>query len=313
MSDSIATRLAHRRATTPLLLPALALVAGVICISFTGIFTKWAAMPGPVTGAWRMAVATVVLLLPFVRERRQWSPDERREVRWGVLAGLWFAVNLGMLTSALLLTSAATATLLDNTAPIWVGLGALFIFKERLGRPYWIGLALALTGAAVVTGFNPFAGVRLSAGDALAFVGATFYAGYLLTAQRARRNLRSISFSWLVAVTAAITLFIVSVAMGYRLTGYGATSFASVIAMGILSQTGGWLLIGYALGHLPASTAVIGLLAQPVVTGLLAVPLLGEGLTLQQVLGGALALTGIYLCLRSKDAAAAAASIEAIT
>jgi drug/metabolite transporter (DMT)-like permease len=75
--------------------------------------------------------------------------------------------------------------------------------------------------------------------------------------------------------------------------------------MGIMSQAGGWLLIGYALGHLPASTAVIGLLAQPVVTGLLAVWLLSEALTSQQVIGGALALIGIYLCLRSKDAAAA--------
>ena len=306
MSDSIATRLAHRRATTPLLLPALSLVAGVLCISFTGIFTKWAAMPGPVTGAIRMFVAAIVLALPFLREARTWTARDRAGIKWGIACGLWFAINLGMLVSALLLTSAANATLLDNTAPIWVGLGALLVFKERLRRPYWLGLALALAGAAVVTGFNPAAGMQLGAGDALAFTGALFYAGYLLTAQRARQDLRSLSFSWLVAATAAITLFAVSLIMGLPLTGYPATSYASVIAMGILSQAGGWLLIGYALGHLPASTAVIGLLAQPVVTGLLAIPLLGEALTLQQVAGGVLALTGIYLCLRSKSVTVAA-------
>ena len=210
-----------------------------------------------------------------------------------------------MLTSALLLTSAANATLLDNTAPIWVGLGALFIYKEQLRRPYWLGLALALAGAAVVTGFNPAADIRLSAGDMLAFAGAIFYAGYLLTAQRARQDLRSFSFSWLVAATAAVTLFAICLIMDLPLTGYPLKSYASAIAMGIISQAGGWLFIGYALGHLPASTAVIGLLAQPVVTGLLAVPLLGEALSVQQVAGGALALTGIYLCLRSKGAAAA--------
>lgn len=313
MPDLIATRIAHRRQTSPLLLPALSLVAGVICISFTGIFTKWAAMPGPVTGAIRMLVAAIVLALPFAREARTWTPRDRQGIKWGIASGLWFAINLGMLTSALLLTSAANATLLDNTAPIWVGLGALFVFKERLGRPYWLGLALALAGAAVVTGFNPLAGMRLGAGDALAFVGAIFYAGYLLTAQRARQDLRSFSFSWLVAATAALTLFAVILLMGLPLTGYPITSYASVIAMGILSQAGGWLLIGYALGHLPASTAVIGLLAQPVVTGLLAIPLLGEALTLQQMIGGALALTGIYLCLRSKGAGATPASAEAIT
>ena len=304
MPNLITTRIAHRRATSPLLLPALSLAAGVFCISFTGIFTKWAAMPGPVTGSIRMLVAAIVLALPFAREARTWSARDRQGIKWGIACGLWFAINLGMLTSALLLTSAANATLLDNTAPIWVGLGALFVFKERLDRPYWIGLALALAGAAVVTGFNPLAGMRLGAGDALAFVGAIFYAGYLLTAQRARRDLRSFSFSWLVAVTAALTLFAISQLMGLPFSGYPITSYASVIAMGILSQAGGWLLIGYALGHLPASTAVVGLLAQPVITGLLAIPLLGESLTVQQTIGGALALTGIYLCLRSKGAAA---------
>lgn len=305
MPNSIVTHAANRRVTSHPLLPYAALAGGVLCISFTGIFTKWAAMPGPVTGAWRMLVATIVLALPFAREARHWSAGERRSVKWGVLGGLWFAINLGMLTSALLLTSAANATLLDNTAPIWVGVGALLIFKERLGRPYWIGLTLALVGAAVVTGFNPVAGLRLNSGDVLAFVGALFYAGYLLNTQRARRNLSSLSYAWPVAATAAVTLFAVSLAVGFPLTGYPLKSFAPVIAMGIVSQTGGWLLIGYALGHLPASTAVIVLLTQPVITGLLAVPLLGEALSLQQVIGGALALAGIYLCLRSKDAAAA--------
>ena len=60
---------------------------------------------------------------------------------------------------------------------------------------------------------------------------------------------------------------------------------------------GGWLLIIYALGHLPASAAVVVLLAQPVVTGLLSIPLLGETLGVRQVIGGALLLTGIALCL----------------
>ena len=70
-----------------------------------------------------------------------------------------------------------------------------------------------------------------------------------------------------------------------------------MIALGVLTQVGGWLLIIYALGHLPASAAVVVLLAQPVVTGLLSIPLLGETLGIRQVIGGALLLTGIALCL----------------
>jgi drug/metabolite transporter (DMT)-like permease len=248
-----------------------------------------------------MAVATLVLAIPFAREARRWTAHERAGVKWGVMGGFWFAINLGMLNSALLLTSAANATLLDNTAPIWVGLGALLLFKEKLGLRYWAGLALALAGAAVVTGFNPSAGFRLQPGDALAFVGAIFYAGYLLNTQRARRNLSSLSYVWLMGATAAVVLFVVSLVMGLPLTGYPLKSWLAILAVGTLSQAGGWLLISYALGYLPASAAVIVLLAQPVVTGLLAVPLLGEALSMRQVAGGALALAGIYLCLKGNE------------
>lgn len=275
----------------------LALAAGVLCISFTAIFTKWAGVPGPVAASIRMMVATVVLLIPLALHlRRTGAP--RAGVRFGVLGGLWFGINLGMLSSALLLTSAANATLMDNTAPVWVGLGALVFFREKLGRRYWAGLALALTGAAVVSGFRLAAGVRLNGGDALAFGGAVFYAGYLLNTQRARQDLSSLTYLWLVAATAAIALTTFCLIQGLPLLGHSSRTYLSLIAMGIISQAGGWLLINYALGHLPASTAVVVLLAQPVLTGLLSIPLLSEPLAARQVLGGALLLTGIALCLR---------------
>jgi drug/metabolite transporter (DMT)-like permease len=304
---------AGQTAAPSLVLPYLALVGGVLCISFTAIFTKWAHVPGPVAAAWRMLVATAVLAIPFAREARRWTDKERAGVKWGIMGGLWFAINLALLNSALLLTSAANATLLDNTAPIWVGLGALFIFKEKLRGRYWLGLALALAGAAVVTGFNPAAGIRLQPGDALAFFGAMFYAGYLLNTQRARRNLSGLSYAWLIAATAAVALFAISLVLRLPLTGYGLRSYGALLAVGLISQAGGWLLISYSLGYLPASAAVIVLLAQPVVTGLLAIPLLGEALTVNQIAGGALALTGIYLCLRSNGGAATEAAGEGVT
>jgi drug/metabolite transporter (DMT)-like permease len=279
----------------------LALAAGVLCISFTAIFTKWAGVPGPVAAAWRMIVATAVLSVPFLRQARTWTPQTRRGVRWGIMGGLWFAINLGLLNSALMLTSAANATPLDNTAPIWVGLGALILFREKLRSRYWAGLALALLGAAVVTGLNPAAGITLRPGDALAFTGALFYAGYLLNTQAGRRELDSLSYLWLVAATATVVLLVVCLVMGLPLTGYPLSSYAPLLAVGLISQVGGWLLISYALGHVPASGAVVVLLAQPIVTGLLSIPLLGEALTLQQIIGGAFALAGIYLCLRTEE------------
>ena len=197
----------------------LALAAGVLCISFTAILTKWAGVPGPAAAALRMTAATAVLTVPFAwHVRRSGLPHVG--VRWGVMGGLWFAINLGLLSSALLLTSAANATLMDNTAPIWVGLGALIFFREKLRKRYWVGLGLALTGAAVVSGFRLAGDLRLNAGDALAFVGAVFYAGYLLNTQRARRDLDALTYLWLVAATAAVALVAFCLIRGLPLLGY---------------------------------------------------------------------------------------------
>jgi drug/metabolite transporter (DMT)-like permease len=82
---------------------------------------------------------------------------------------------------------------------------------------------------------------------------------------------------------------------GPPLTGYPAVTYWSLIALALVTQVGGYLCINYALGHLPASIVSPTMLGQPVLTALLAVPLLGEPLILVQIGGGLLVLGGIWL------------------
>jgi drug/metabolite transporter (DMT)-like permease len=63
----------------------------------------------------------------------------------------------------------------------------------------------------------------------------------------------------------------------------------------------GYLALGYALGHLPASVVSPTMLGQPVLTALLAIPILGESLHPVQWIGGLVVLGGIYLVNRSRD------------
>jgi drug/metabolite transporter (DMT)-like permease len=303
----------------------LALLFGMLGISFTAIFTKWAAMPGPVAAAYRMSFAAAILALPFAWRLRSLgrsrttnvtpaggSEKSQQNTSWAgrlpwrsfgfaSLGGVWFGVNLAFLSSALLLTSAATATLLDNTAPIWVGLGAMVLFHERLRGRYWAGLALALAGAAVVSGLNPAHALAFQSGDILAFTGAIFYAAYLLTMQHTRRDLDTVSTLWLVEAGATVALLLMVLVLRLPMIGYPLSSYLAIFAMALISQTGGWLLINFALGYLPASTAVVVLLGQPIVTSMLSIPLLREPLSLYQIAGGALVLTGIYLCVRKQQ------------
>ena len=91
------------------------------------------------------------------------------------------------------------------------------------------------------------------------------------------------------------------VCLGTRtpLSGYPAETYAYFLALALLVQILGWLSVSYVLGHLPAAVVSPTLLGQPVITALLAVPLLGETLSPRHIAGGIAVLAGVLIVHRS--------------
>jgi drug/metabolite transporter (DMT)-like permease len=83
--------------------------------------------------------------------------------------------------------------------------------------------------------------------------------------------------------------------LGSPLGGFSTRTWLALFGLGLISQLGAYLALTYALGHLPATIGSVGLLAQVPLTAILAVPLLGEPLTMPYLIGGALVLFGIYI------------------
>ena len=132
----------------PSLLPYLALGIGVLALSFSAMFVRWADAPGPVTGFYRLLISTVVLTPLFVRRQLRAAPASMRVLLFPAIAGLFTAFDFAFWNSSLAFTTAANATLLGNTAPLWVALGAWLIYKEHLGGRFWAGLGLVSFGLA---------------------------------------------------------------------------------------------------------------------------------------------------------------------
>jgi drug/metabolite transporter (DMT)-like permease len=276
------------------------LALGILCIALSAIFVKLAGVPGTVSAFYRVAIAAVVLALPFARNvaRRKVVRDWRL---WALAAaaGIFFVLDIAVWNTSLFMTSAANATLLGNDAPLLVGLGALLLFHERLKASYWSGLALALAGMAVIVGPDAFGHTgQLGAGDLLAMLAGVFYAMYLLATQRIRARMDTLSSLWIAGAVGAVLLLAFNVIAGYSLWGFAPHQYLALLGLGLISQVAGWLAINYALGHLPASIVSVTLLAQPVLTAAFAVPILGEALEARQIAGGAVALAGIYLVNR---------------
>ncbi len=298
MSEKTNSRTDH---SATQLLPYLALVFGIIGLGFSAIFVRWAGAPGAVSGFYRMAIAAVIMALPFSIEARRRAPPSRRSIGLALLAGLFFAGDLAAWNTGVLITSAANATLFGNTSPLWVSLGALFLFKEKLRPAFWAGLLLAMSGAMIILGGDFLTHPTLGLGDLLALLAGVFYGLFFLATQRAREGLSSLASWWVSAAASSIALLALSLLLKQPLWGYSATSYASLVALALVTQVGGYISINYALGHLPASIVSPTLLGQPVLTALLAVPLLGEPVTVIQILGGVMVIGGIWLVNRQPE------------
>lgn len=274
----------------------IALAGGVLCIAFSAIFVRVAEVPGATSAFYRVLFAAAVAV-PLCLWKRPALP-KRKAVVLTLAGGAFFAIELLLWQVALLLTSVANATLLANIAPVWVALGALILFRERLGSYFWPGLLLALVGMVLVVSGGALELARFNYGDALSIVASFFYAFYLLVTQRVRAEMDTLSFLALSLVSSVVLLLVVCLVWGAPLGGFSARTWAALAALGGLSHLGGYLAINYALGHMRATSVSVSLLAQPLITSLLSIPLLGELLGAQQITGGALVLSGIYLVNR---------------
>lgn len=285
----------------PILLPYLSLAWGVLSLGFSAIFVRLADAPGSALNFYRMGIAAVLLALPFgVRLRKRTDPVPARAVRYAALGGVFFAVDLVLWSTGVNLSGATNPTLMANTAPIWVGLGAQLFFREKRGVIFWIGLLLALAGAGWILGQDSLQSADLGLGSVLGLMASFFYGGYLLLTQKGRADLDSLTYFWIVAASAACSLGLFSLIFKVPLFGYSRFTYLNFLALGVVIQVFGWLSINYAQGYLPAAVVAPTLLGQPVMTAVLSALLIGEQLTNQQIGAGLIVLLGVYLVHQSR-------------
>lgn len=281
----------------------LALGAGVLALSFSAMFVRWADAPGPITAFYRLFFS-IFLLFPFLIPRIRNSSDVRsRSLLFPILAGVFTACDLALWTSSLSYTTAANATLLGNTAPLWVALGTWLILKQSLTRAFWRGLTITLIGAALIMGTDFLLHPRFGVGDVMATLTGLFYGGYYLITEKSRAHFDSVTHIWFVGIGASFALFIINLILQNPFIGYDRLTWLVFLASTVVSQLIGYMALAYALGHLPASIVAPTMVLQPVVTAILAIPFLGEIPSIWQGIGGAIALVGIYVVNRSHQQA----------
>jgi drug/metabolite transporter (DMT)-like permease len=217
-------------------------------------------------------------------------------LKWLWLAGVFFAADLAVWHQSIRFTSVANSTLLANLAPVFVTIGSVWLFGDRINARFVGGLVLALVGSLLLVASSYTISEQSVFGDLLGMTTALFYAGYLLTVSRVRRDTSTVELMWWSTLACTIVLLPVVIATGETLWPQSARGWAVLIGLALISQVAGQGLIAWAMAHLPAAFSSVSLLVQPVAAAIFAWVLLSEPFGALQALGGAVVLAGIVIC-----------------
>ncbi len=234
----------------------------------------------------------VAILAPYGWRRRAHLRAGGANLFW---TGFLFGVVLVLWNHALLVGEVVRVVLLFYLAPVWATLFARFLLKGRIGPARALAIALGLSGAAVVLGFETGLPLPGSLGDWLGLVAGVLFA---LSATLARRvpeasgmDRTFVSF----AVAAVAALFVVWLA-GDGLAGdgpsaaemLGALPFAAALGiLAVLPAT--WLLLWGAARLDPGRVSIL-LLFEVVAAAASASLLADEPFGRREALGCALIL-----------------------
>ena len=270
----------------------LALFAGALVIGVAPVLVRFADA-GPVTVAFWRLLFSLPLLTMLVRR----SPDGvGRPSRLAGLAGVAFALDLAFWHHGIANTSVGKATVLGNLTPVVVTAMSWIVLKQRPTRLFLLATGLAIGGAwtmAMAKGLGSV-GPNPLLGDALSLAAAFWYALYFMAVSAARRVEGTARIMFWSALTGAPLLLASGALLGERIYPVTTAGWAACVGLGVMHVVGQGA-IAWALGRLPAATAAVTVLVQPVVSVLLGWLLFNEIFGVWQSVGAAVALTGVML------------------
>ena len=287
----------------PPISPKLALFISIVAVSTASILIRMSSAPPLIIAFYRMLFSTILLLPFLLRSKRI---DRVRELgQRGILnlmgVGVVLAIHFATWITSLSLTSVASSVIFVHVDPIFVAIVSHFLFKERITRRTLTGIIVAFAGATIIAVGDMGIGEMNFIGDVLALIGAVMLGLYILAGRRIRQELDLVSYVTPVYATSALVLGVMSFATGTSLTGYSSNEYLLFLVIAIVPMIFGHTLYNWTLKYVTAPVVSISILGEPVGASILAYIFLNETPTFMILVGGAVTLIGILICVFKPD------------
>ncbi len=277
----------------------LALLVGVVSVSFAAIFIRLAEAPPLVIAAYRLTIASLILI-PLAGKKIMPSV-KRLSGRDGLLlllSGFFLALHFALWITSLSYTSIASSVILVTCHPAFVAIVSYFLWSERLNRLTIGGMAIAFVGIVLIN-YGGFAiGSRAILGDTLALIAGFAMGGYLIIGGQVKARIEILPYLTMVYAGAAVILLLATAGFGYSFTGYSGTTYLMMVLLAVVPQLIGHSSFNLAVRLIPVTFVSVAILGEPVGATLLGYFILDEVPTVKELIGGVLILAGIFIVLR---------------
>jgi drug/metabolite transporter (DMT)-like permease len=271
---------------------------GAMMISFSAVWVKLAHV-SPTTSAFYRVFFGGIFLMAILLARREALWRGWHCLRLSLLAAIFFALDLYTWHRSIAYVGPGLATILGNFEVFLVPAFGLLLFGERLNLRFILSVPLAMAGLFMIVGvrwgqLSPDYRIGIYYGFATAF----FYTGFLIVLRKlqSHRSKPSAALSLMVvSFSTALYLALEMVRAGDSFAIPDLQSGLSLVALGLMCQTAGWLLITRSLPLIPAAIAGLILLLQPSLSFVWDVLFFNRATSTMAWVGVVLALSAIYM------------------
>ncbi|MHA2041989.1 MAG: DMT family transporter [Candidatus Thorarchaeota archaeon] len=254
-----------------------------------------------------LACPILIPMALFAKRHKESSNSPRKHWKLLVAAGLAGPfLSQVMQYIGLNMTTASDTVLLVNFTPVFAVILAAAIIDERITVAKLFGLFTATLGTIMIV-FNPAAvdpsiSPMRVIGDIIIVASTFFFAINGIIGKVAVKSVDSVSVT-LYSTLAAVPFLWISVAIFEDLSVLLALSLQTwviVLWVGIVNTALAFMLYYESMKHIEASKVQIALNLIGVWGVLMSIPILGETISLLQILGGAMTIFGVIMVQRDR-------------
>lgn len=269
----------------------------MLCISMVifgtiGLFTRYIGVSSGELALYRAVMAAVLIggYLLVTKQKIDFK-GIKKELPFLLFSGAAMGINWILLFQAYRYTTISVATLSYYFAPVIVTVVSPFLFREKLTKKQLICFVMSTVGLVMITGIGELGqGGTDMLGILFGLGAAVFYATVILL-NKFIKNVEGIHRTLLQFLAAIVTLIpYVALTSGMTLEKLDGLGWACLVAVGIVHTGITYCLYFSSLKELPGQKAAILSYIDPLVAVLISVVILGEEMSVPQIIGGLLIL-----------------------